>query len=550
MRLSHRGGSARSPIRHLRGVISCAIIAAVVLTGCSTNPGFGRDPQTVVIGAEGEIPALDPHRLSGTVGLRLVDALFDPLIREDLGRKTDQAPALRPALAESWQVSADARTYTFTLRRGVVFADGAPFDAEAVKANFDRIMDKKAAVYDATASGNMKFLTRWVERVSVTDPFTLSLRLTQPYAGLPRLLTDRRMSIISPRTLRDRRPDDIGLHPVGTGPFAQQDADHGKRIKMKRNSTYWGGAPAAPSIIVESVTDPTTLAIAAQTGEVDAILSAGAQQVEQLTHDDIMSVQYPEPANQYFLRLNTRIAPTNDVTFRQALNHAVDRKAIATLTGGQVTPSTGPLPRGNEAYSDRPVGTAGSGSAPYGHNPERARQLIRESGVKTPVRLRLLAPDSGPGFSQATEIMSLVQQDLKAVGVQLDLQYMEFASLVAEEGKGYNGRTHGSFNGWTTGADAADFLERMFSGDLHPPNGVNRGWYGNTAVDALFDRARGERDNGRRMALYQEAAAGIAADAPWLFMYQDRLPRLLGHKVRGVTPAASVYIDYTTIRRR
>ncbi|MFE5852973.1 ABC transporter substrate-binding protein [Streptomyces sp. NPDC056500] len=550
MRLSHRSGSAHPRTRRLRSAVGCAVVAAVLLTGCSTNPGFGRDPQTVVIGAEGEIPALDPHRLSGTVGLRLVDALFDPLIREDLGRTTEQAPALRPALAESWKTSPDALTYTFALRKGVTFADGTPFDATAVKVNFDRIMDEDADVYDATAGGNMKFLTRWIERVAVTDPHTLSLTLTRPYAGLPRLLTDRRMSIVSPKALRDHRPDDIGLHPVGTGPFSQQHADHGKRIKMERNTDYWGGASKAPSIIVESVTDPTTLAIAAQTGEVDAILSAGAQQVEQLTHDDIMSVQYPEPANQYFLRLNTKIAPTNNTTFRQALNYAVDRKAIATLTGGQVTPSTGPLPRGNEAYSAAAVKRTSSGNAPYAHDPERARQLIRESGVKTPIRLRLLAPDSGPGFSQATEIMSLVQQDLKAVGVQLELQYMEFASLVAEEGKGYNGKTHGSFNGWTTGADAADFLERMFSGELHPPNGVNRGWYRNTDVDALFDRARAEPDNGRRMALYQEAAADIASDAPWLFLYQDRLPRLLSHKVSGVTSAASAYIDYTTIRRR
>ncbi|MEU0989151.1 ABC transporter substrate-binding protein [Streptomyces sp. NPDC005953] len=550
MRLSHRSGSAHPRTRRLRSAVGCAVVAAVLLTGCSTNPGFGRDPQTVVIGAEGEIPALDPHRLSGTVGLRLVDALFDPLIREDLGRTTEQAPALRPALAESWKTSPDALTYTFALRKGVTFADGTPFDATAVKVNFDRIMNEDADVYDATAGGNMKFLTRWIERVAVTDPHTLSLTLTRPYAGLPRLLTDRRMSIVSPKALRDHRPDDIGLHPVGTGPFSQRHADHGKRIKMERNTDYWGGAPKAPSIIVESVTDPTTLAIAAQTGEVDAILSAGAQQVEQLTHDDIMSVQYPEPANQYFLRLNTKIAPTNDTTFRQALNYAVDRKAIATLTGGQVTPSTGPLPRGNEAYSAAAASRTSSGNAPYAHDPERARQLIRESGVKTPIRLRLLAPDSGPGFSQATEIMSLVQQDLKAVGVQLELQYMEFASLVAEEGKGYNGKTHGSFNGWTTGADAADFLERMFSGELHPPNGVNRGWYRNTDVDALFDRARAEPDNSRRMALYQEAAADIASDAPWLFLYQDRLPRLLSHKVSGVTSAASAYIDYTTIRRR
>ncbi|WP_435598615.1 ABC transporter substrate-binding protein [Streptomyces anulatus] len=544
MRLSRRAGPQGPRTGILRRTVGCAAVVGVLLTGCSANPSFGRDEQTLIIGAEGEIPTLDPHRASGTPVLRVIDALFDPLIREDLGTETAQAPELRPALAESWQASPDARTYTLKLREGVEFADGSPFDAAAVKANFDRIMDESSAFHDPTAAGNMKFLTRWIKKVDVRDPHTVVLGLTEPYAGLPRVLTDRRMSIISPEALRTHRPDDIGLHPVGTGPFTQQSADRGKRVTLKRNAAYWGGSPKTPSIIVESVTDPTTLAIAAQTGEVDAILSAGAQQVQQLAGSGTMTAQYPEPANQYFIRLNTKIAPTDNAVFRRALNHAVDRRAIATLTGRQVAPSTGPLPRGNEAYRESP------GAAADTYNPEEARRLIRESGVSTPVTLRMLAPDSGPGFSQATEIMSLIQQDLKAVGVRLDTQYMEFASLVAEEGNGYNDTTHGSFNGWTTGADAADFLERMFSGELHPPDGVNRGWYRNRDVDGLFDRARGEPDPDRRTALYREAAESIAADAPWVFLYQDRLPRLLSRKVEGVVPAASVYIDYTTIRRR
>ncbi|MFJ4681838.1 ABC transporter substrate-binding protein [Streptomyces sp. NPDC088789] len=539
------GPPGRPPGTTLRRALGALIAAALLLTGCASPPDFGRDPRTLVIGAEGEIPVLDPQRLSGTVGLRVVDALYDPLIREDLSTTTDRAPALRPALATSWEVSPDALTYTLTLRENVTFTDGTPFDADAVKLNFDRITDEKSPVHDATAAGNMKFLTRWIERVEIRGPHTVDLRLTTPYAGLPRVLTDRRMSLISPTVLREHDPDDVGLHPVGTGPYRQHDADHGKRVELRRNTAYWGGVPKTESIIVESVSDPTTLAIAAQTGEVDAVLSAGAQQVRQLAGQGTMTVQYPEPANQYFLRLNTRTAPTDNALVRRALNHAVDREALATLTGAQIVPSYGPLPLGNEAYRQ-----SAAEDPRYAHDPALARRLIARSGVPTPVRLRLLAPDSGPGFSQATEIMSLIQQDLKAVGVRLEVQYMEFASLVAEEGAGYKDGVHGSFNGWTTGADAADFLERMFSGALHPPNGVNRGWYRNPAVDTLLDRARAEPGEAARTDLYREAADTIATDAPWVFLYQDRLPRLLSRKVEGVVAAPSVYIDYTTIRRR
>ncbi|MFB9962537.1 ABC transporter substrate-binding protein [Sinosporangium siamense] len=536
---------SRGRPRHSFTAAIILLAAGLALTGCAGGTALGRDAGTVVIGSEGEIPPLDPHRLNGTVGLRLIDALYDPLVREDLSKTSDRAPALVPGLAQSWTTSADARTHTFTLRPGVLFADGTAFDADAVKVNFARIMDKSSPVYDKTAAGNMSFLTRWIDTVSTPDASTVVLKLKEPYAAMPRLLTDRRMSIISPAALKQIGGDEIGLKPVGTGSFSVQSFEQGKRLDLRPNPKFWGGKPRAAKIIIEAVTDPTTLAIAAQTGEVDAILSAGAQQVKQFQHNDIMAVQYPDPANQYFIRLNTRIAPTSRPEFRQALNYAIDRAAIARLTGGQAAPSTHPIPKGNEAYDASTRQGAG-----YSHDPGKARRLLAESGVATPVRLRVLSPNSGPGFTQATEIMSLIQQDLKAIGVELDVQYMEFASLLAQEGPGYPDGVHGSFNGWTTGAASADFLERMFSGKLVPPGGVNRGWYRNGRVDALFDQARGERDDAERFSLYRRAGDLIAGDAPWVFLYQDRLPRLLNREVTGVVPATSVYIDYTTLGRR
>jgi ABC-type transport system substrate-binding protein len=99
--------------------------------------------QTVVIGSEGAIPPLDPHRMTGTPGLRVIDAIYDPLVREDLSVVTDTAPALKGSLAESWTVSDDGLVYRFTLRSGVKFHDGTDFNADAVQANFARIMDRR-----------------------------------------------------------------------------------------------------------------------------------------------------------------------------------------------------------------------------------------------------------------------------------------------------------------------------------------------------------------------------------------------------------------------
>jgi ABC-type transport system substrate-binding protein len=239
------------------------------------------------------------------------------------------------------------------------------------------------------------------------------------------------------------------------------------------------------------------------------------------------------------VRYNTKLAPTDNADFRRALNYAINRDAISTLVGGQITPMYGSVPRGNEIYEK---GLA----APYSYNPGKAKEMIAASGVPTPVTLKLMVPISGPGNAMARQIFELIQQDLKAVGVDVEPQYLDFTAMISAESSGYKG-VNGSYNGWTTGTDAEYWFERMFSGDQQPPRGVNRGYYSNPKVDDLFNRARGESDDRKRHDLYRDAARIVADDAPWLFLYQDRLPRILGPRVTGVVAAPSVYFDYTTL---
>lgn len=496
--------------------------------------------QTVVVGSEGAIPPLDPHRMTGTPGLRVIDAIYDPLVREDLSVVTDTAPALKGSLAESWTVSDDGLVYRFTLRSGVKFHDGTDFNAVAVQANFARIMDKASPVYDERAAGNMTFLTRWIAGTAAVDAQTFEIRVKEPFSGLLRLLSDRRSGIISPTAIAAHKGDAMGLNPVGTGPFRLEAFQQGQQLDLKRNDAYWGGAAAVDTLIFRPVTDPTAMAIAMQTGQVDIIPSASSQQIAQLSVDPSLQIQYPEPANQYFVRLNTKAQYTDNKLFRQALNYAVNRDNLAALLNGQVTPLGGPVPSGNEL-----PGKIGS---TYAYDPAKAKALLAEAGFSTGVTIKLMAPNSGPGFGQASEVVALLQQDLGEVGITLEPQFLEFATLVSTEGPGYKDDVQGSFNGWTTGADSAYWLERMFAGDQQPPRGVNRGWFTNTEADQLFTKARGESDEAKRLDLYRQAAERIADDSPWIFLYQDRLPRVLSARVSGVLPARSVFIDYPRIQ--
>ncbi|PUA20646.1 ABC transporter substrate-binding protein [Glaciimonas sp. PCH181] len=519
------------------------IIALAITSTRLVKEAISAAPKTVVIGAEGAIPALDPQRTNGTIGLRVIDAIFDPLVREDLSKATLNAPELQPSLASSWTVSADGLTYTFVLRQNVLFHDGTPFNAASVQSNFERILDKSSPFFDERASGNMTFLTRWIKHTKVIDAHTFVIVLKEPFTGLPRLLSDRRMSIVSPDALNKFKGDQLGYTPVGTGPFMLKKFAQGQQLILLRNEKYWGGVPGVARLIFKPITDPTALAIAMQTGQIDIIPSASSQQVAQLKMDQNIQVLYPEPANLYFIRLNTRSGITKDMHFRQALNYAINRAGIAAVMDGQASPIFGPVPLGNEI--------SGASSTPrYGYNPAMAKQLLAQAGIKTPVTLKLLSPNSGPGFGLATQIMSLIQQDLKAVGINLQTQYLDFTTLVSLESPGYNDDVNGSFNGWTTGAESGYWFERMFSGPQRPPRGVNRGWYQNVDVDKLFEQARGEVNADKKNKLYRQATEQVAADAPWVFLYQDRLPRLVRKRILGVQPARSVYIDYAKLTVR
>jgi ABC-type dipeptide transport system, periplasmic component len=519
---------------------SAVLLASVLLMGSSLASIPTANAATIVIGSEGVIPPLDPHRMTGTPGLRVIDAIFDPLIREDLSKASDTAAALIGALAQSWSVSPDGLTYTLKLREGVTFHDGTPFNAEAVQVNFSRVMDKESPVFDSRASGNMTFLTRWIEKTSVVDPNTIEIVLKEPFSGFPRLLTDRRASIVSPAALEKHKGDELGFHPVGTGPFKLEVFQQNQQLNLARNDAYWGKKPGVEELIFRPVTDPTAMAIGMQTGQIDIIPSASSQQVAQLRVDPNVEVQYPEPANQYYMRLNTRAELTKNPVFRQALNYAVNRESIAALLDGQVTPAYGPVPLGNELPQS-------DATKPYSYDPEKAKELISSAGIATPATVKILAPNSGPGFGQTPQVIALLQQDLRAVGIDLQVQFLEFATLLTTEGPGYKDDVQGSFNGWVTGADSAYWLERMFSGSQQPPRGVNRGWYENSEVDQLFASARAETDEAKRDELYAQAAALIAKDAPWVFLYQDRLPRIVRKRVTGVVPARSVFFDYPSL---
>jgi peptide/nickel transport system substrate-binding protein len=161
-------------------------------------------------------------------------------------------------------------------------------------------------------------------------------------------------------------------------------------------------------IIVLPVLDPTAMAIALQTGQVDIVTNASAQQVAQLKNDANVVVQFPDPANAYFVSLNCRSAVAGRGEVRQAMNYAINREAIAALFGGLARPLGHPVPRGSEVTSNAPTNV-------YSYQPDKAKALLKAAGVSLPMPFRLKVPSSGPGFGLSSSTVALLQQDLATV---------------------------------------------------------------------------------------------------------------------------------------
>lgn len=514
---------------------------AASLAFLAPMPDAAMAQAPLIIGVEQSIPTLDPHRAGTTAILRIVDAIYDPLVREDLS-KEGVAPDLKPALAESWSASPDLKKYTFKLRPGVKFHDGEPLTAEGVKLNFDRVTDKSSKYYDAKGAATTSAVTAWIESTEAVDDSTFVINLKEPFSGLPRLLTERRMSIISPKSIREHTGDELSQYAVGTGPFKLVSRTD-QQINLEANKDYWGGAPKADQIIFVTINDPSTMSASLTSGQIDMIWSASPQQVFQVKDNPAFSVTFPDNSNLYFIRLNTRAKPLDDIRFRQALNLAVDREAIAVLLDNLVIPIGGPVSRTNESFD--------KSQPQYGHDVERAKALIAEMGLQSLPPLKVMVPSGGAGFAQSRDIIAQIQQDMRAVGVDLEPQMMDLNTVVATERPGYKDAEYaGTFSSWSSGSDTSYWVERMYGTNQQPPAGANRGWYSNPEVDSLLADVRSEVDPAKQKELMNKVVTDVTNDAPYIWLYQDRAPRVTSKAVEGLSPGAAIYIDYVSVSKK
>lgn len=263
--------------RNLRWVLTFMLAGAVLAAGCGGNKPTANDtssaPKTggnLNISLDADPPKLDPSFSSAFIDRQVFESLFDKLL--DL--KPDGT--FEPKLAESWTVSEDKKAYTFKLRQGVKFHDGTDFNADAVKFNFERNLDK--------ASSRRSELEA-VDKVTVVDPYPVKVELKQPFSPFLSVLTDRAGMVVSPEAVK-KYGEDFVNHPVGTGPFKFKDRMKGDHITLVKNENYWQkGLPKLDSVTYKVINDKNVALMNLKSGQIDITNKFPEKEVAGLKND-------------------------------------------------------------------------------------------------------------------------------------------------------------------------------------------------------------------------------------------------------------------------
>ncbi|WP_050423571.1 ABC transporter substrate-binding protein [Bradyrhizobium tropiciagri] len=474
----------------------CVIAAAAALVAAPLPSLAQGKKDSVVMGMTLEPPGLDPTNAAAAAIAEVT--LYN--VYETL-TKINEDGSVSPLLAESWQASADLKTYTFKLRKGVKFHNAEPFDSAAVKFSFDRAAaptstNKDKSLYQAFAS------------VTAPDPETVVVALKYSEPNLPFLLGQASGSIVEPKSA----PTDA-TQPVGTGPYTLGSWAKGSSITLVKWPDYRNAAAIKlAKVTIRFIGDPAAQVAALLSGDVDAFPRVGAaRSLAQFRADPRFSVLIGGSKAKTIVGINERKKPLDDVRVRRAILAAIDRKAmIDGAVDGFGTPIGSFYTPGSPGYVDT------TGINPY--DPELAKKLLAEAGVKTPLELSLRLPP--PAYArQGGEILAA---QLAKVGIIAKIENVEWAQWLSQVFTG----PHNYDLTIVSHVEPFD-LVKLTEPDYYLG-------YKSEAFNALYQQIMATPDEAGRAKLLGDAQRMLASDAVAGFLFQPQWITIASKKLKGV----------------
>ncbi len=506
------GGAAGAPL------VAAALAGAGAPAPAIAAPGSSargtriarQDADTTLIFAAGaDADALDPRQTNTQEGYIACANIYDCLVLYDLGKTT-----LRPGLAEKWEVSENGLEYTFNLRQGVKFHDGADFNADAVITWFNSIKEgAPGSQYDASRMPYMEpFFTGLIHTVEKVDDFTVKMVLPRPYAPLLANLAIPIGGIPSPNAI-EAGLDQLAVNPVGTGPFRVTDPSawtRGSQLVVTANPDYWGGAPKLERVIFSVVPEGSTRLQQVEAGDIDIAWGLTPDDVRKAEENPDLQIVEEAGLNTNSVQFNLSKDPFKSKEVRQALNYAINKEELsAGLYDGDMVPAGGVLPPVDWAFSEDLKG--------YPYDPDRAKELLAAAGYNDQNKLTftLWAYTVPRGYNPAGDrLATAVQEYWRQVGVEAEIQTAEWTQYLANR---RDNQYAISLGGWMgDNGDPDNFLYSLLASENVGQS--NTSWYENPQVDELLVQAQEATDQEERKRLYQQAEQIIVEDAPWVFL--------------------------------
>jgi ABC-type transport system substrate-binding protein len=482
---------------------------AAPLPTSSAPAKVGTETLRIAIGVDPD--SMDPVGQTTTTIQNIVDYICEPLVQ--LG----EDGKIRPCLAEKWDMSPDGKTYTFKLREGVKFHDGAAFNSEAVKLSWDRVLSKDMKV-------PLRAPMDMVESVTPVDANTVKFTLKNVFPPFISALTATAYNIVSPNMAKSN-PTSYNDQPVGTGPYAYKSRVKGSELVLARNESYWGRKPYYATAQFKIVPEAATRESLLLANQAEIIISPPMSDIPKLQSNSQVKVLLAPSNRTIFMALDvSRNTPVKEKKFRQALNYAVDKEGIIkTILYGAGDVMDAPL--SNMLYGYTKVGA-------YAYDPAKAKQMIAEGGWAG-TKLKMLYSTGryvgDSAFAQAI-IGNLKDVGIECEGATMDWPTYQATAITTPE----KASSDMHVLGWAPGFLDAYQAMVQFQKAAWPPNGLASSHYTNPEVEDLLEKAAKNTNEQERAQQYAAANKIIMDDAPWIFLWVQKFPIVYSAKIKGV----------------
>ncbi|HEV7369909.1 ABC transporter substrate-binding protein [Arenibaculum sp.] len=531
----------------MRKLFATAAVAAALALSAPPQAVLAATPPDMLVVAQNidDIVSLDPAQAYEFTSGEIVTNLYDRLVQYD----AEDTETLVGGVAEDWTVSEDGRTITFTLRDGVTFHSGNPLRPEDVVFSFSRVVElNKAPAFILTQLGWTPENVRDMVRVAGPNQVAVSFEGDFSPAFVLNVLAARPGSIVDEKTvMANERDGDLGnawlnANSAGTGPFRLRAYRPNELLTMDANPDYFKGAPAMRTVAIRHVAEPATQRLLLEAGDADLARNLTPDQIAGLEGRDGIRIEtYPQAAV-HFLSFNQKTEALTPPAVWEAARHLVDYEGMAnSFLRGQMQVHQAFWPKG---FPGALTGT------PYAYDPEKARRILAEAGVETPIRVTLDVIGSPP----FTDIAQALQASFAGAGINFEIVPGTGSQVITK----YRARNHEAMLLYW----GPDFMDPHSNAKAFAYNADNsdasyqstttwrNAWAVPDEMNAMTMAALAEKDEEKRRETYLELQRRVQASSPIVVMFQAVSQGAMRDGVEGfVNGTTSDFVFYRLVTK-